>query len=194
MSLNLMFGWLDVNDIHDWRRTEPMERRVLAPADLGQAANDICEKSLNDAKAQLHPLLREAELYRLDQRREFIEAFKNALEARIARHLVLWQPDVQAVFRFDETPVQNAAAWDGSIHLLVKVTQLSNAVQALGKKLDQSLTRYLKHIGWTRFQKRKSILEIQQVTTNEIRHGISYGAMFYAVHTVPVKVWPREKR
>jgi hypothetical protein len=183
-----------MTDIHDWHRSEPVEHTVLATSDLGRAANDLCEKSLNDAKAQLHPLLREANLNRLDQRREFIEAFKSALEERIARNLVLWEPGVQAVFRFDEAPVQNAVAWDGSIHLLLKVGQLSSAVQALGKRLDQSLTRYLKHMGWPRFQQRKSILEIQQVTQNEIRHGISYGAMFYAVHTVPVKVWPREKR
>jgi hypothetical protein len=63
----------------------------------------------------------------------------------------------------------------------------------LGKKLDQSLVKYLKHLGWSRFQKRESILEIQQVTPNELRHGISYGAMFYAVYTVPVKVWPQNR-
>jgi hypothetical protein len=77
--------------------------------------------------------------------------------------------------------------------LLVKVTKLSNAVQAFGNKLDQSLTKYLKQLGWSRFQERKSILEVQQVTPNELRHGIGYGAMFFAVYTVPVKIWSREK-
>ena len=162
--------------------------------DFGTIANDLWEKALQDAKSQLHPLLENAELNRLDQRREFLQAFRSALEERIARKLALWQPAVQAVFRFDEAPMENAETWDGSIHLLLKVERLSNAVQVLGKKLDQSLTRCLKQKSWSRFHKRKSMLEIQQVTPNEMRHGISYGAMFFAVYTVPVKIWPLDRR
>lgn len=167
---------------------------IPAPNDFGQVANELCEKALNDAKAQLHPLLRNVELNRLDQRSEFIQAFRSALEQRIARTLAAWQPNVQAVFKFDETLTENREAWDGSIHLLVKVPRLSNAVKALGKKLDRSLVKYLKQLGWSRFRKRQSILEIQQVTPNELRHGVSYGAMFSAVYNVPVKVWPPKRR
>jgi hypothetical protein len=90
--------------------------------------------------------------------------------------------------------VESKEAWDGSIHLLVKIPRLSHAVKVLGKKLDQGLTKYLKQLGWSRFRTRQSVLEIQQVTPNEMRHGVSYGAMFYAVYTVPVKVWPRDRR
>jgi hypothetical protein len=54
--------------------------------------------------------------------------------------------------------------------------------------------KYLQQLGWSRFGKRQSILEIQQVTPNELRHGVSYGAMFFAVHNVPVKVWPPNRR
>ena len=84
--------------------------------------------------------------------------------------------------------------WDGSIHLLVKVPRLSNAVRVMGKVLDRSLVKTLKQLGWERFQKRQTVLEVQQVTADELRHGISYGAMFHAVHSVPVKVWPRKRR
>jgi hypothetical protein len=170
---------------------EPVDPDVR---DFREVANDLCEKALNDAKEQLHPLLRDAELDRLDRRAEFVRAFKSALELRIARKLAAWQPGVQAVFKFDETPAQNRDTWDGSIHLLVKVPRLSDAVKALGKKLDQSLVKVLKQLGWSRFRKRQSILNVQQITPNELRHGISYGAMFYAVYTAPVKVWPQNRR
>jgi hypothetical protein len=168
----------------------------VSPAvnDFGQIANDLCEKALRDAKKRLHPLLHSTELDTLDQRSEFLQAFKSALEQRIAQKLAIWQPGVQAVFMFDETPTENWETWDGSIHLLVKVTRLSDAVKALGKKLDLSLVKYLKQLGWSRFRKRQSILDVQQVTPNELRHGISYGAMFYAVYTAPVKVWPQSRR
>jgi len=158
--------------------------------DLEQAANALCEAALNDDKDQLHPLLQNTELERLDDRREFIQAFKNALEQRIARKLASWLPGVEAVFRFDETGTKNKESWDGSVHLLVMASQLSNGVKAMGEMLDQSLVKYLKQLDWSRFQSTQSILEVQQVTPHEVSRGISYGAMFYAVYTVPIKVWP----
>ena len=179
-----------MSNVNNWRQEESVEYMSPATKDIGQVANDLCEKSLNEAKAQLHPLLRSVEVERLSQRSEFLRAFKSALERRIARKLAAWQPGVQAVFKFDETPTENMASWDGSIHLLVKVSRLSKAIKALGKTLDKGLVKHLKKLGWSRFRHRQSILEIQQVTPNELRHGISYGAMFYAVYTVPVKVWP----
>lgn len=179
-----------MRNVNQWGG-EKSTRRMPSPAsDFGQVANELCEKALNDAKEQLHPLLRSVEVERLDQRSDFLEAFKNALEKRIARKLAVWQPGVQAVFKFDETMMENMRNWDGSIHLLVKVPRLSQAVKALGKTLDKALVKYLKQLDWSRFRTRQSILEVQQVTPNELRHGISYGAMFYAVYTVPVKVWP----
>ncbi len=139
-------------------------------------------------------MLQNTELDRLSQRGEFLQAFKSALEQRIARTLAAWQPSVQAVFKYDETRTENVESWDGSIHLLVKVPSLSEAVKSLGEELDGSLVKYLKQLGWQRFPTRHSILEVQQVTPNELRHGVGYGAMFYAVYTAPVKVWPQNRR
>jgi hypothetical protein len=189
-ALEFNFGWFEVNYSNDWHREESVQARVSVPKDFGQEANDLCEKALNDAKTQLHPLLRSVEVDRLDRRHEFIQAFKTALEKRIARKLAAWQPNVQAIFKFDESWTRSRRSWDGSIHLLVKVPRLSNAMKVLGKNLDRSLMKYLKRLGWSRFRKRRSILDIQQVTPNELRHGIGYGAMFCAVYSKPVRVWP----
>ena len=183
-----------MSDVNEWGREASKERVLPTPNDFGQVANEICEKALDDAKAQLHPLLRDVELNRLEKRNEFLKAFKLALERRIAKKLAIWQPGVQAVFRFDEARVDSPTAWDGSVHLLVKVPRLSNAVKVLGQKLDRSLMKYLRQLGWSRFRKRQSVLEVQQVTPNELRHGVSYGAMFAAVYNVPVKVWPPKGR
>ena len=165
----------------------------LASKDLEQVATELCEKALEDAKCQLHPLLQNGELGRLVQRVEFIWAFKRALEQSIARKLAVWEPGVEAVFQFEETRTENWQTWDGSIHLLVKVPRLSDTLKSLGRKLDRSLVRYFRQLGWERFQERQSILDVQQVTSRELRYGIGYGAMFSAVYTVPVKVWPQEK-
>lgn len=182
-----------MNEFGHERREEQAE--VYVPAqDFEKVANEICEQALSDAKEQLHPLMRNSELRQLRKRNEFMQAFKLALEKRVAQTLARWQPNVQAVFKFDESWTQSRETWDGSIHLLVKVPHLSDTINKIGRKLDQSLTYYLKGLGWSRFQNHKSLLEIQQVTLNELRHGTSYGAMFYAAYSVPVKVWSRRNK
>lgn len=182
-----------MKDVSNKRREELMEVSLPAMKVLGKVAEDICEKALNDAKAELHPLIRNNELTHLRKRSEFVQAFKLALEQRVAQKLAAWQPGVQAVFRFEESWVDKGQSWDGSLHLLVKVTRLSDTIKAFGEKLDRSLTGCLQQLGWSRFLKRQSILDVQQVTLNELRHGIGYGAMFYAVYNIPVKVWPLKR-
>jgi hypothetical protein len=177
-----------------WGREKKDEPVVSLPKDLSQVADRLCVTALEDAKSQMHPLLRTADLHRLGQRVEFVKAFKLALERRVAQSLALWQPDVQAIFQFEDSWLESRNSWDGSIHLLVKVPHLSNAIKVFGRALDKSLLKYLKQIGWQRFQKRQTVLEVQQVTTEELRYGVSYGAMFHAVHSVPVKVWPQKRR
>src|SRR5574338_579835 len=128
-------------------REEQAELKVPLPKDLGLAADRLCEHALEDAKAQLHPLLRSVELQRLWQRKEFVKAFKAALERRIAQRLAAWQPDVQAVFEFDESWMESRNSWDGSVHLLVKVPRLSKALQVMGRVLDRSLVKTLRQLG-----------------------------------------------
>jgi hypothetical protein len=183
-----------MNSVKNGRGTISEERAIALASDLGQVANDLCEKVLNEAKGHLHPLLRSAEVQRLDQRSDFLQAFKSALEQRIARKLAAWQPGVQAVFAFDKMRMEDIQSWDGSVHLLVKVPRLSDTIKTLGKMLDRSLVKYLAQMSWSRFQDLQSILEVQQVTPNELRHGVSYGAMFYAAYTVPIKICPQNKQ
>jgi hypothetical protein len=169
---------------------QPYQRESAQDIDFEQVATNLCDGALYDAKVQLHPLLGIIELNRLDRRYTFVQGFKCALERRIAQELVTWQPEIQAVFKFDESWKESCISWNGSIHLLAKVPHLSNAMQPWGEKLDHSLLKYLKQLGWSRFRMRQRILELQQVTPEEIR----YGAMFYAVYSVPVKVWAQEKK
>lgn len=170
------------------------EDAVPALQEIDKAVNDLCEGALGDARGQLHPLARNNELSRLEQRVEFLQALKSGLEQRIARRLAAWQPDVQAVFKYEETPTQSVEHWDGSIHLLVKVPRLSDAVKMLAKVLDDALVNSLHQLGLPRFRGCQSVLNVQQITPSELRHGIGYGAMFCAVYTAPVKVWPQEHR
>jgi hypothetical protein len=188
------FGWFAMRNVNHQGWEKPVEYMIPTPKAFGQIANDLCEKALKDAKEQLHPLLRDVELSRLEKRPEFIKTFKRSLEQRIARKLAGWYPGIETVFQYDETRTENPESWDGSIHLLAKVPRLSDTLKILGRRLDRSLVKYIRQLNWPRFQKHQSILEVQQVTLSELRHGIGYGAMFHAVYTVPVKVWPQDKK
>ena len=179
-----------MNQIGLRQRESPAQAGVPVIKDWNRVANDIFEKALNDARGRLHPLLREKEIFQLRKRNEFVEEFKLGLERSIAQKIARLYPGVQAIFRFDESWMEARKHWDGTIHLLVQVPRLSNGIKSFGKKLDHSLTSRLNQLGWSRFRERDSILEVQQVTANELRHGVGYGAMFYAVYSLPLKVWP----
>jgi hypothetical protein len=183
-------GWFEMRNTDTWRRGNTEERIVPASNDFRQVASKLCEQALEDARNQLHPLLQNTELDRLDHRNEFLGAFKSALERRIARQLAIWHPGVQAVFQYDETRMAHLENWNGTLHLLVKVPRLSSAVKTFGKKLDKSLVNCLRQLNWRRFRKCQSVLDVQQVTPNELRRGLSYGAMFCAVYNTPIKLWP----
>lgn len=177
------------------RTTKSCSEETLEPilADskgLKQVVKNLCDHALHDAKARLHPLLHSEELDKLDRRSEFVMAFKRALEEGIARQLVLWQPCIQAVYGFNLTLPQERH-WDNTIHLLVMLAQPLNSLQALSLVLDRGLVQCLKQLKWSRFRMPESLLEIQQVTPDEVRRGIRYGAMFSSVYNAPFKLWPQ---
>ncbi len=174
-------------------REESIRHVAFAPKDFREATKEICEEALTDARTQLHPLLWNVEPARLEQRDQFVGAFKLALEQGIARQLASLQTDVQAIYQFDEHRIETPESWNGSLHFLVSVARPWSGMQALSRALDTNLVKSLKRLNWSRFRTRQFILEIQQATPDEIRRGLGYGAMFHAVYTKPVMVWPRNR-
>lgn len=161
-----------------------------SPSAFRQISEELCEKALMDAKSELHPLLQQADLEKLGQRQKFVQAFKQALEKAVAERVVRWLPDIKVVYKFDSPRRGSAEHWDNTIHLLILVPLLLPSINELGSELDCAILEELKHFSWSRFQDAKSILEIQQVTPYEIRHGVCYGAMFYSLYAAPTQVWP----
>ena len=155
-----------------------------------QGSSELCEKALMDAKVQLHPLLQQVDLEKLGQRREFVQAFKHALESAVAERMVLWLPSVKAVYEFGPPRGNSLECWDNRVRLLILVPRLLPSINELGTMLDHEILEQVKHFRWSRFKDSQSVLELQQVTPHEIRHGVCYGAMFYSLYTAPVQVWP----
>lgn len=175
---------------NDYPKQEVIEGLLESPYAFRQGSSELCEQALMDAKTQLHPLLQQVDLEKLGQRREFVQGFKEALERAVAERIVLWLPSVKVVYKFDPTRVSSTGGWDNTIHLLMLVPSLLPSINELGTMLDREILERLKHISWSRFKDSQSILELQQVTPYEIRHGVCYGAIFYSFYTAPAQVWP----
>jgi hypothetical protein len=173
-----------------YAKQEVIEGLFKSALEFRQVSEELCEKALMDAKTQLHPLLQQVELEKLGQRREFVQAFRHSLEGVVAESIALWLPLVKVVYRFDALRGRSTDDWDNRIHLLILVPRLLPSINELGAELDREMLEQLQRFSWSRFQDSKSILEIQQVTPHEIRHGVCYGAMFYSLYTAPSQIWP----
>jgi hypothetical protein len=185
--------WLDrANAGKKHSSTEPEVTDYLPrnAYEFGQIADELCDHAQRVATEQLHPLLQRVDLEKLSQRHEFLEAFKCSLEREIAQKIVLWLPCVKVVYRFDSSRKCKLEDWDNAVHLLVLVPQFMPSIKELSTILDSELLKSLKRLPWSRFRDSNSIIEIHQVTLEEMRHGVCNGAMFFSVYTAPSQVWP----
>ncbi len=179
-----------MNNNSSFYKQEVIESLLKNSYEFRQMSNEISDNALQNARERFHPLLHRVDLEKLSQRHEFLQAFKGTLKREIAQKIVLWLPCVKAVYRFDSSRRNSTEDWDNAIHLLVLVHQLMPSIKELGTMLDGELLKSLKRLPWSRFRDSKSIIEIQQVTPEEIRHGVCYGAMFFSVYAAPSQVWP----
>lgn len=179
-----------MNKNSSFYKQEVIEGLLKNSYEFRQMSNELSDNALRDARERLHPLLHRVDLEKLSQRRDFLEAFKCSLEREIAQKIVLWLPYVKVVYRFDASRRSSTEEWDNTIHLLVLVPRFMPPIKELGPLLDGEILNGLKRLGWSRFRNSKSIIEIQQVTPEEIRHGVCYGAMFSSVYAAPTQVWP----
>jgi hypothetical protein len=96
-----------MRDIGNGRMEHPHESSIPQEDEFGQIAIALCESTLNEAKNQLHSTLQDVQSGRLDQRPEFLQAFRSALKHQISRQLVTWCPSIQTIFTYSETPFEN---------------------------------------------------------------------------------------
>ena len=120
-------------------KQEVLEGLIKDPYAFRQGAAELCEKALVNAKAQLHPLLQQVDLEKLGQRREFVQAFKQALERAVAEKIVLWLPSVKVVYKFDSPGETSPEYWDNTVHLLLRVSRLLPSINELGAILDNEV-------------------------------------------------------
>ena len=161
---------------------------------LDEVAETIRDNALASARVKLWEPERSADLAALLCRADFLDYFKYGLASGVARTLAASDPNVQAVYVYD--PSTNADSdsgedmpQDATVHLLLRVTQSSAALEAYIVALDRALAASLIALPSPRFAQRESILDVNSVSDDDVRRGVNYAGLLAGVFAPPLNIW-----
>ncbi len=115
----------------------------------------------------------------------FAEAFKQALAAGVARALAENDRFVRAIYAYEPATADHA-----TIHLLVRVTKPSAALEAFIATVNRALVMQLQAPG--EVAPREAVLDVNLFTEDDVRRGVGYAALLHAVSPPPKRLWQRE--
>ncbi len=116
---------------------------------------------------------------------EFGDAFKHALASGVAYALAENDKFVRAIYAYEP-----ASADHSTIHLLVRVTKPSAALEAFIATVNRALMTQLHHRG--QLAPRESVLDVNLFTEEDVRRGVGYAALLHSVSPPPKQLWQRE--
>lgn len=124
----------------------------------------------------------------------FLELFKHALASRVAETLARNDASVQAVYTYDPSmnPDSECGAdlpVDLTLHLLVRTTQPSAALEALIASLDRALTEALGTLPSAEFAQRTSFLDVNLLSDEAAQRGTGYAALLSSLFAPPLRIW-----
>ena len=114
----------------------------------------------------------------------------------VSNALAANDPNVQAIYAYDpstnaDSETEEEITPDATVHLLVQVTMPSAALQAFIASLDRALLASLKDLPSPRFAQRESVLNVNLITEDDIRHGANFAGLLSGVFAPPLKIWQR---
>ena len=173
-------------------------RTTFAPMPQAMSLQEIAERLCTDALAEarqkfglLGEELDTAELLRMPA---FVTAFKHALARHIAETLAQNDVSVQAAYTYDPSMNPDSECGDDlptdvTVHLLVRVTHISAALETYIVALDQALTPILSRVPSAEFAQRTSFLDVNLLTDEDARRGTRYAALLSSLFAPPLRVW-----
>ena len=139
---------------------------------------------------------RGAELETLLDVPAFLDAFVHALARGIAEVLAENDKFVQAVYTYDPSINPDSESGDdlpvsATVHLLVRVSKPSAALEAFIASLDTALTAKLRELSSSQFAPRTSMLDVHLITEEDVQLGRGYAALLSSLFAPPIQVWQR---
>lgn len=160
-------------------------------------AKRICHQALVETYDKLVPVEQELSLERLFQRRALFQSFKYSLAKGVAETLVTNDKRVRTVYVFEPSANPDAEAeedlpLEATLHLLVVVETTSAALEALIASLDRGLVQCLKELPSPLLADRRSILDVNVVTEEAVKHKTGSANLLSSIFAPPLKLWERQ--
>lgn len=177
---------------------ERIETNPWQPSPLPEIAGAIRDNALNLARTKLPYREKGADLSMLLQRADFMDYFKNAMAQEVAQVMAAFDRRILAVYLFDESANPDAetedylAMNDLTIHLLVRVSSTSAALEAFITSLDRALTDALRELPSKSFADRLSFLDVILINNNQAKSDRGYAVLLRSIFAPPVKIWQRD--
>ena len=164
---------------------------------LDEVAETIRDDAISQAREKLGAAQCGADLDSLLRRSDFFDYFKHGLASGVVNVLAAQDQDVQVVYTYDpsmnpDNETGEDLAQDPAVHLIVLVTTPTTALEVLVASLDRALTASLKELASPRFTRRESVLDLNLVTVEDVRLGVSYAGLLSGLFASPLKIWQRE--
>ncbi|MEW5718917.1 MAG: hypothetical protein AB1817_09850 [Chloroflexota bacterium] len=173
------------------------QKTTLAPMRQSLSIQELAESLRDNAVAQARQkfsILGEDDLQTLFDMPAFLNAFKHALGCGVAQVLAENDPAVQQVYTYDPSTNPDCESGDdlpmsATIHLLVRVSQPSAALEALIASLDQALTAKLAQLPSAEFAQRTCFLDINLLSDEDAQRGAGYAALLTSLFAPPLRIW-----
>jgi hypothetical protein len=169
------------------------EERVSYVEDTIRAVRD---NALVEAREKLGAFRQDETVEALLARAGFMDRFKYALASGVAATLAANDKRVQEVYTYDPSAVPDSEGSatlpvDPAVHLLVKVSAASAALDAFVASLDRALTASLKELPSPVFTHREFILDVVVIDDEDVRLRRGPAAVITSVFAPALKIWER---
>jgi hypothetical protein len=173
--------------------TEQITKQVPYLEDVTETIRD---DAVEGARAKLSPFQSTLSLEQLLEDDSFVDYFKYGLVSGAAQALAANDKNIQAIYVFD--PSTNPDSETGAslsvemtLHLIVKVSRSSAALEAFIDSLDKAMVRSLQSLPSPLFQMRASVLDVTVVTAEDVRRRVGYAALLSSMFAPALKIWER---
>jgi hypothetical protein len=182
-------------EVESTKKESPLSTvRVVS---LKKTIETIRNNAINDARMKLPLQLQNGELAAVFGYPDFVQYFKHALAHEIAQLLATYDQRIQTIYLFDESINPDAETEDHlphidlAIHLLLRVTSNSAALETFITSLDRYLTEDLKKMPLAAFAGYTSFLDVIPITESAIQERRGYAVLLSSIYARPLEVWSR---
>jgi hypothetical protein len=179
--------------------TRNMESRMSTPLHQAVELMDVAEKlrdeALNFAKIKLPPVKKDQRLEALFLDRSFLCDFKHGLIEGVCQTICEYDGKAIESYCFDPDANPDCQSGeeipiDGTINIILVVESKTAGLDAFVTSLDRGLTQALKELPIPMLASYDSVLNIIQVTRNDVEKRKGYAALISSMHVPALKIWP----